>query len=97
MSDSKITDFADPANHQSMWELASRMHDILSEGVLSGYGPADLAAAVAMLNGLYLAGPYDKRRDMRVAMEAIGRAAITHAERAQRIFKRIPMDHRGRA
>lgn len=80
MSDMQM-DFADPANHERAARLAHAMYQHIAEAGLGGLPFADVAAAVAMVNGMLLSGAYRDRSDRDAAprIDAVVRAMADHA------------------
>ena len=81
--------FANPENHERAWKLAVAMYRHIQEEALSGLPFPDVAAALAMLNGLYLAGGYGDKPKREAAMRAIGKTSVDYAAMHAKTFKRF--------
>ena len=88
---------ASPENHDRAWSLAARMYEHLQREGLAGLPMEDAAAAVAMLNGLFLASVYAEAPKREAAMRHMGRASSQYASQAAAKFRRVPAVEAGSA
>lgn len=90
MSDKGLS-FANPDKFEETVELAHAMYGHISKAGMAGMAFADVCAAVAILNGMLLAGAYIARRDQNTASKTMAAAAVTYAQKFKH-HQRIPWE-----
>jgi hypothetical protein len=70
---------SDPKYRDRVAKLAFAMSQLAAEASLSGLRFADLAEALAMMNGMLLAGAYRNHRQREIAARKIAKAAVDRA------------------
>ena len=82
--------YADPASNAEAWKLAGKMYELVQGAAMGGMPIPDVAAALAMLNGLVLTSAYGSDRPKcETAMRYIGRASVERASEFHKLFPRV--------
>ena len=83
--------FANPENISQTATLAYDMYEHIARAGLAGLPFEDVAAAIGILNGMFLAGAYTNVSSQEIAIRTLGRSALDYARRLKDA-PRIPYD-----
>lgn len=76
-----VMEYAKPENHEAAVKLAHAMYEHITLSGLGGLPFADVAAAIAMVNGLFLSGAYASVSDQKKAATSMQNASLIYARR----------------
>lgn len=78
-------EYANPKNLEATARLAHAMYEHVARAGVGGLPFADVAAAVAMVNGMFLAGAYRDRPTREIAARNMAKAAVEQARRLENV------------
>ena len=84
--------FSNPENFEAIVKVAESMYEHVARAGLAGMAFADAASAIAIMEGIFLAGAYSDEAKQKIAAINLTKAALGYARQLKRA-QRVPYDN----